>query len=84
MKNIKKLSIITLALMLVFILAGCNRQIIDITYSYDEAIVGLPNGEVIDGKISSWKDYEDGDQIQVVVDGTTYLVHSSQIVLIKK
>lgn len=84
MKNIKKLFIIILALMLVFILVGCNRQIIDTTYSYDEAIVGLPNGEVIDGKISSWKDYEDGDQIQVVVDGTTYLVHSSQIVLIKK
>ncbi len=34
--------------------------------------------------VSSWKDYEDGDQIQVVIDGTTYLVHSSNIVLMNE
>lgn len=42
----------------------------------------LPNGEVVDGKIQSWRDYEDGDQIQVTVDGKTYLVHSTNIALI--
>lgn len=36
------------------------------------------------GKIESWKDYDDGDQIQVKIDGTTYLVHSVNIVLIKE
>ena len=38
----------------------------------------------ISGKIESWKDYDDGDQIQVKIDGTTYLVHSVNIVLIKE
>lgn len=57
---------------------------IDFTQSYERAIIYLPNGEVIEGKVSSWTDYEDGDQIQVKIDGKTYLVHSSNIVLISE
>lgn len=48
------------------------------------AILALPDGSVISGKIESWKDYDDGDQIQVKIDGTTYLVHSANIALIKE
>ena len=33
------------------------------------------------GAVQSWTDYEDGDQIQVKIDGITYLVHSSNIAL---
>ena len=66
-------------------LAGCgNKQLIDTTFSFERAIIQLPNGEVVDGKVSSWKDYEDGDQIQVKINGVTYLVHSSNIVLISE
>ena len=64
------------------LLASCNKQVFDTTYSYDRAILSLPNGAVIDGKVTSWKDYDDGDQIQVKIDGVSYLVHSSNIVLI--
>ena len=78
----KKLTALVLALILVFLMAGCNKQMVDLTYSYERAILSLPNGEVIDGKVSSWTDFEDGDQIQVRIDGKTYLVHSSNIVLI--
>ena len=67
---------------LVLVLVGCNKQMVDLTYSYERAILSLPNGEVIEGKVSSWTDFEDGDQIQVKIDGKTYLVHSSNIVLI--
>lgn len=63
-------------------LTACNKQMVDLTYSYERAILSLPNGEVIEGKVSSWTDFEDGDQIQVRIDGKTYLVHSSNIVLI--
>ena len=72
--------LLVVAMMLMF-LTGCNRQVIDTTFSYDNA---LPDGSVISGKIESWKDYDDGDQIQVKIDGTTYLVHSVNIVLIKE
>ena len=78
----KILAIALAALLLMGLLAGCNKQMVDLTYSYEYAIIGLPNGEVVEGKVSSWTDFEDGDQIQVKIDGKTYLVHSSNIVLI--
>ena len=79
----KKAIAVLLALVLgAMVLAGCNKQMVDLTYSYEYAIIGLPNGEVVEGKVSSWTDFEDGDQIQVRIDGKTYLVHSSNVVLI--
>ena len=63
-------------------LTGCNKQIMDLTYSYERAILQLPDGTVIDGKVQSWTDYEDGDQIQVKINGKQYLIHSDNIVLI--
>ena len=81
----KKMIVILLALVLVLggmVFAGCNKQMVDLTYSYEYAIIGLPNGEVVEGRVSSWTDFEDGDQIQVKIEGKTYLVHSSNIVLI--
>lgn len=75
--------LLTLVVVLgVMVLAGCNKQMVDLTYSYEYAIIGLPNGEVVEGKVSSWTDFEDGDQIQVKIDGKTYLVHSANVVLI--
>ena len=68
----------------VLLLAGCNKQMVDMTYSYEYAIIALPNGEVVEGKVSSWTDFEDGDQLQVKIDGKTYLVHSSNVVLISE
>lgn len=80
----KILATLIIALLMVTTLSGCNKQLIDITYGFDRAIISLPNGKIIDGEIDSWTDYEDGDQIQVKIDGATYLVHSSDIVLIKE
>lgn len=63
-------------------LAGCgNRQMIDLTYSYKYAIISLPNGEIVEGKVDSWKDFEDGDQLQITVDDVTYLVHATDAAL---
>ena len=87
MYNYKKLLAIVLALILIISMAGCtvyNKQLVDLTYSYERAIIYLPNGDVVDGKVSSWTDFEDGDQIQVKINGKTYLVHSSNVVLISE
>lgn len=65
-------------------LVGCNKQVFDTTYSYERAILCLPNGEVIEGKVQSWTDFEDGDQIQAKIDGKQYLIHSEDIVLISE
>ena len=81
-KMIAIILVAALAVSLAVFTIGCNKQMVDLTYSYEYAIIGLPNGEVVEGKVSSWTDFEDGDQIQVKIDGKTYLVHSSNIVLI--
>ena len=78
----KKLFATILTLGMVLSLAGCgNRQMIDLTYSYKYAIISLPNGEIVEGKVDSWKDFEDGDQLQITVDGVTYLVHATDAAL---
>lgn len=78
----KKIFFIIIAFALITF-TGCNKQIIDTTYSFDKAIIELPNGEVVEGKVESWKDY-DGDQIQVKIDGKTYLAHSMNVCLINE
>ena len=45
------------------LLTGCNKQLVDTTYSYDTAVISLPDGTTVRGKVESWKDYGDGDQI---------------------
>ena len=78
----RKLAIAIGAIALAMSLSGCNKQIVDVTFSYERAIISLPNGEIVEGEVQSWTDFEDGDQIQVKIDGVTYLVHSSQAALI--
>ena len=65
-------------------LCGFNYDIFDTTYDFDEAMIALPNGEVVIGEVDSWTDFEDGDQIQVKVNGITYLTHATNVVLIDK
>lgn len=74
--------IVVLLIGMATLLTSCNYQAIDVTYGYDYAYIELPNGVYIEGEVESWRDYEDGDQLQVVIDGNTYLVHSSNCVLV--
>ena len=84
----KIISIILAALVIVacFGFVGCsayNKQIIDLNYSYDRAIIQLANGEVVECKIKKWSDYE-GEQLQITAeDGTVYLTSSLRCDLIK-
>lgn len=80
----KKLAIIVSSIVIAVSLVACNKQVVDLTYSYERVIISLPNGEIVEGKVQSWTDFEDGDQIQVKIDGVTYLLHASQIVLISE
>lgn len=77
----KKFITVVLVIIMIFALTGCNKQIIDLNYHFNYAIIQLPNGDIVEGNVQSWTDFEDGDQIQVKIDGVTYLVHSANIVL---
>ncbi len=61
----------------VFFTFNGNRTL-DTKFYYDYAIVQLANGSVIEGKVDSWRDYE-GEQIQVTINGETWLVHSANL-----
>lgn len=74
--------LVALSLIAVLVLSGCNRTIIDTVNHFDEAIIRLADGTIVQGKVQTWRDYEDGDQIQVKVDGKIYLVHSMNVTLI--
>lgn len=65
-------------------LCGFNYSIFDTTYDFDKAMIVLPNGEVVIGEVDSWTDFEDGDQIQVKINGITYLTHATNVVLIDR
>lgn len=80
----EKFFVIILVIVTCFSIVVCNKQPLDTTYSFDKAVLVLPNGKVVEGKVQSWADFEDGDQIQVKIDGKSYLVHSSNIILISE
>lgn len=61
-------------------LTACNKQVVDLTFSYTWAQIKMPDGSIVEGKVDSWKDYE-GEQVQVTIDGTTYLVNSVNLVM---
>lgn len=77
----KKLFLIIMLLVMLTCLCSCNRQVFDTTYHFDSAVISFPDGVVIRGKVQSWRDYE-GEQLQIKIDGVTYLVHCEDVVLI--
>ena len=76
------LTVVLLFIVIMFMLSSCgyNKQIIDLNYKFDKAYIeGI--GEI---EIKNWNDYENSDMIQVIAnDGTVYLTHSSNVILIK-
>lgn len=79
----KKLIAVILVLIFALFLTGCgNRQMIDATFRFDYATIYSPGGEIVaQGKVQSWTDFEDGDQLQVKIDGVVYLTHASNVIL---
>jgi hypothetical protein len=85
MKN-RKIKYIAVGLILVIAaiaLCGCsNMQVVDTTWKFDRAIISLADGTIVDGKVQSWKDFENSDMIQIKVNDAMYLIHSSNATLI--
>lgn len=90
MKNHWKAWVIGGAVLVLLIVVGViywnthygNRQLMDIHYHFDRAIIRLPNGEVVEGPVSSWLDFADSEVIQVKVNGKTYLTAYENVCLI--
>ena len=82
----KKILIIVLLVAIVIGCSACsigNHSLIDMKHNFDEVIIQLPNGQIVEGKIQSWNDYEDSDCVQVKVNGTVYVTHYINCTLIR-
>ena len=80
----KKFIAILIVIIIVLTMTACNRQIFDTTWSFEKAIIFLPDGSSIEGDIESWTDFDGSDMVQVKIDGKQYLTHSSNVILISE
>lgn len=79
----KRVALIIFLAIILISCTGCyNKQFVDMTYHYNRAIIYLPNGEIVEGRVTSWRDFGDGDSIQIKIDGKTYLTHICNVCLI--
>ena len=84
----KKLLVIMTLIACVVILAGCEvktgnritagKDVQTFTYAY----VSLDGQEIVKGFITQWRDYDDSDVVQVMIDGKYFLTHYSNVVMI--
>ena len=87
-KWLKILLLIAAVIACVFVFSGCEtkmgnritsgRDVQTFTYCY----VVLGGQEIVRGAITQWRDYQDSDVVQVLVNGKFYLTHYSNVVLI--
>jgi len=79
----KRIIAIMLIVLLSLSLASCNYTMFDTKYNFEYAIIKLPNGEIVEGEVYRWVDY-DGEQLQITFkDGNTYLTCSINAVLME-
>lgn len=92
MKKYWKIGLIVVLLVsMVFILAGCSedyyksgnritggRDVQTFTYAF----IVLDGQEIARGSITQWRDYDNSDVVQVLVNGKYYLTHYSNVVLV--
>lgn len=82
----KKVLAILVLVVLAVSLSACsigNNSLVDFKFNFNEAIISLPDGNIVSGKIQSWNDYEDSDVIQIKIDGVVYVTHYMNVVLIR-
>lgn len=84
----KKIICVVLILSLALALTACqvgNRQVgWDTTQTFTHAILELGNGEIVEGTVTSWHDFDDSDVVQFTMNGITYLTHYSKVILCTK
>ena len=87
--NWKIVLVVILIVILSFVAVGCSeirtgnritagRDVQTFTYAY----VRLGDKDIVEGYITQWRDYENSDVVQVLINGKYYLTHYSCVVMI--
>lgn len=87
--TLKVIALIFVTVATTILLTGCmtvgNRTIgLDTKQTFSWAIIQLGNGELIEGPVDVWRDFNEGDEVQITIQGITYLTHYSNIILCSK
>lgn len=84
-KGVAALCVVVLVVIVLSFTVSCgNYSMIDTKFSYTHAYIKVGD-EWIKVEVDSWRDYSDGDQLQVVdTDGNVWLSSSNNIVLVKE
>lgn len=77
-----------LLVVLVAVLSGCQfkhgnrivagKDVTTFTYAY----IRLGDKDIDEGYVTQWRDYDDSDTVQVLINGKFYLTHYSCVVLV--
>ena len=81
-KTIMIIEIFCLLIILLIIMTGCNYQFIDLEYNYKKAVCNY-DGDKFTLEINKWTDY-DGEQLQVISNGKTYLISANKCYLVSE
>lgn len=85
----KRILIVLALIAMLLTMTGCgtgqvgNRAVYgpDVqTFTY--AYIRLGDKDIVEGYITQWRDYEDSDAIQIMIDGKYYLTHYSCVVMV--
>ncbi len=88
-KTVKPIFVAVMLILYILILAGCSeiktgnrimsgKDVQTFTYAY----IQLGPGRIKEGYVTQWRDYENSDTVQVLVDGKYYLTHYTNVILI--
>ncbi len=55
-----------------------GKDVQTFTYAY----IRLGEKDIVEGYITQWRDYEDSDTVQIMINGKYYLTHYSCVVMI--
>lgn len=90
-KKVKVIALLLVVAVCAVLLAGCEESYYktgnritggkDVqTFTY--AWIKLGDTEVVKGFISQWRDYENSDTVQIMINGKFYLTHYTNVIMV--
>ena len=86
---VKRILVVIMLIVLVATMTACATRVLgnravggsDVqTMHY--AYISIPGKDIVEGRVTQWRDYEDSDTVQVLVNGKYYLTHYTNVVLV--
>lgn len=86
---VKRILVVIMLIVLVATMTACATRVLgnravggsDVqTMHY--AYISIPGKDIVEGRVTQWRDYDDSDTVQVLVNGKYYLTHYTNVVLV--